>query len=299
MRALVLALSLALLPTSLHAQAAVDEMVEIKEGSPIEVRPDRAYLLFRTPRLKGAVTVEPVLLRIPTASEIERYEQAKAAAYEKALPKLTKAYREALARREERIAKGGDSAAPVPLEPSLERFSFGWNEIPNLQVIDYGDALVMADDERTFLVEALPGDYVLYGLSLAGGAPALFVCFCLGTVGFEAKAGEITDLGYLYGDSARNKSEVPYLADETGYGPSSDTPSVLAAGTIRPARRDSSLPPSLAGRKIVAADYRAVGKYFTPNARGLNRLVPVPGILDYDRGDVIDVKTGRIAPDNF
>jgi len=32
---------------------------------------------------------------------------------------------------------------------------------------------------------------------------------------------------------------------------------------------------------------------------GINRLVAVPGILDYRDGHVIDAKTGREVPDTF
>jgi hypothetical protein len=300
MKRLALILSLALLPAALHAATPTDEMIPVKAGNSPKIRPDRAYLLFRTPRFKGVPAVEPALLRVPTASEIQRFEQAKQAAYDKALPGLMKDYQKAREKYAAQVAQGGPSADPVPQEPSLDRFAFAWDEVGNLQTVDFGDAFVKADEENTYLVETLPGNYVLYGLSLSMGLPRLLVCFCLGTVGFEAKAGEITDMGYLYGDVARTKSEVPYLAAESGYGPSSDVGlGVLMAGTIRPVRPDSSRPAGIAANQVVTADYHAVGKYFTPNALGINRLVPVPGILDYKGGDVIDVKTGQVVPDNF
>jgi hypothetical protein len=299
MKRLALAISLALLSTSLDGKASGD-MAAIKAGTTPEIRADRAYLLFRTPRFKGVPAIEPVLLRIPAASEIQRFEQAKAAAYEKALPRLMEDYRKAQDKRAAQIAQGRADVGPAPSKPSLARFAFAWDEVPNLQAVDFGDAFVKTEGENTYLVEATPGDYVLYGLTPSMGLPRLVVCFCLGTVGFKARAGEITDMGYLYGDYAYKKSTVPYLAAETGYGPSSDVGAwVLAAGTIRPVRPESSRPPGIPASTIVAADYRAVGKYFTPNAGGINRLVPVPGILDYRGGDVIDVKSGQVAPDNL
>jgi hypothetical protein len=295
----MLALLLALIPVSLQAKASGD-MAAIKAGATPQIRPDKAYLLFRTPRFKGVPAIEPVLLRIPAASEIERFEQAKAAAYEKALPRLMEDYRKAQDKRAAQIAQGRADAGPAPAKPSLERFPFAWDEAQNLQAVDFGDAFVKTEAENTYLVEATPGDYVLYGLTPSMGLPRLVVCFCLGTVGFTARAGEITDMGYLYADYAYKKSTVPYLAAETGYGPSSDVGAwVLAAGTIRPVGPDSSRPSAIPASKTVAADYRAVGKFFTPDAGGINRLVPVPGILDYRSGDVIDVKTGQVAPDNL
>jgi hypothetical protein len=209
-------------------------------------------------------------------------------------------YRKAQDKRTAQIAQGRADLGPAPAKPSLEHFAFAWDEVQNLQAVDFGDAFVKSEGENTYLVEATPGDYVLYGLTPSMGLPRLVVCFCLGTVGFTARAGEVTDMGYLYADYAFKKSTVSYLAAETGYGPSSDVGGwVLTAGTIRPVRPDSSRPSAIQPGAIVAADYRAVGKYFTPDAAGINRLVPVPGILDYRGGDVIDVKSGQVAPDNL
>jgi hypothetical protein len=49
----------------------------------------------------------------------------------------------------------------------------------------------------------------------------------------------------------------------------------------------------------VPATYRAVGRFFTPNAVNIARLAAVPGVLDYDAGKVIDASSGQRVPDNF
>jgi hypothetical protein len=68
MKRLALALLLALLPASLHAGKPAGDMPAIKAGTTPQIRADKAYLLFRTPRFKGVPAIEPVLLRIPAAS---------------------------------------------------------------------------------------------------------------------------------------------------------------------------------------------------------------------------------------
>ena len=61
---------------------------------------------------------------------------------------------------------------------------------------------------------------------------------------------------------------------------------------------EAPAPALLAGKPIVAVQYRAVGKFVGPPVFNVNRLAPVPGILAYDRGAVIDARTGARVPDN-
>lgn len=289
----------ALLPAAAIAGGPPDELIEIEAGETPQIRADKAYLLFRIPAQQGP-SIEPLLMRVPSAAEIGRFEQAKAAAFQRALPDLTRDYERLLARRARQKESGQEPEGPVPPAPSLDSFAFVWDEVANLQDVYFGDAFVRGESENTYLVEVPPGEYVLYGLSPATKLPQMVVCFCLGTVGVRAEPGRITDLGYIIGDYAKMRSALPELADETGFGPSSDPgPWILAAGTVRPVRENSSLPAALRGTRIEPAAYHAVGRFFTPNAMGINRLVPVPGILAYDGGKVIDVATGQAVPDNF
>lgn len=296
----VLLLALAFLPPPLAAQDEGDEMVEIKEGEAFNLRADRAYILYRTPRFSGVPRFEPVFLRIPTDAELAIYDAKKLAAFEEALPKLTEEHQKELERRERDIQRGRDVPPVAPPPPSLETFNYLGGPTANLQSIAFNRAFVQQPEENTYLVEVTPGDFVLYGTSFATGWSGVHVCYCLGTVGFEAKAGEITDLGYFYADTAKFKSDIPEIAAESGFGPSSDAgASFLLAGTVRPVRNDSFVPAALDRSRLIAARYHAVGKFVTPNTIGVNRLVPVPGVLDYDRGQVVDVASGQIVPDNY
>lgn len=286
MRGLVIALLAALLPIAAPAAAKpADELIEIAGGKPVTLRPDRAYLMFRVPQQAGVRPLEPLLMRVPNPEEIAAYEAARAEAFAKALPGLTKTYERALAR----YRQEGAEAGPAPAPPALETFAFAWDAVANLQDVDFGRHFVKTPTEETFLVEALPGDYVLYGFTPSTGLPRLMVCMCLGTVGFSARPGEVTDLGHLVSDFAyQTSSKAPELAGRAGY-----------AATVRAAQPDSSMPQALAQARIVPAAYQAVGRFFTPNAVNIGRLVPVPGVLDYAGGTVIDAATGQTVPDNF
>lgn len=169
----------------------------------------------------------------------------------------------------------------------------------NVQSIDDSKALYKTKSESVYLVEARPGRYVVYGVSWASGIAGVHTCFCLGTVGFDVEPNVVTDIGYFYGDKVHSVSKIPELSAESGFGPSSDIlGGYLLGGTMRPATPQSTLPSGL-GLPVKAAQFYAVGKYYSAIAGGINRMVPIPGILDYDRGRVIDVQTGKVAPDHF
>jgi hypothetical protein len=283
-RLALIALAACLLPLQGLAAKPADELVEIAGGKPVNLRADRSYLLFRVPRPQNSNPLEPLLMRVPSSEEIARYEAARAAAFAKALPDLTKAHQRAV----EQNRKSGATSGPPPAPPSLDNFAFSWDEVANLQDVDFGRKFARNAEEETFLVEALPGDYVLYGFTPSTGLPRLMVCMCLGTVGFSAKAGEVTDLGYVISDYAAEASRIPELQGEPGY-----------SATVRPVRADSSRAPGLEHAPVMPATYRAVGRFFTPNAVNITRLTRVPGVLDYDAGKVIDAASGRRVPDNF
>lgn len=284
------------LPVTAHAAdaKAPDELVEIDGKKPVVIKPDRAYLLFR---MQGK-WYAPVFMRVPTEAEVTDYYAAKRQAFDKALPELRKERAAALAKRT--AAKGKPSDDEVPPEPSLETFDYHHPNVQNLQSVNLGKALEKGKEDRLMLIEAVPGSYVLYG---AGNQNAMMTCMCLGTAGFDAKAGEITDLGAIHSDIAWQVSDDLVLASETGLGASVNGHWGMPAMGVVPATATAtspSAPAALAGKPVVAANWRAVGKFVGPPVFNVNRLVPVAGVLRYDaRGRVIDATSGRVVPDNY
>jgi hypothetical protein len=264
MKAILLSFSLLLASIASAASTKpADEFVEIKAGAAITVRPDRAYLLFRTNSKNTRIYVgmSPVFLRIPTAEEMERYDAAKRAAFVKAQPDLKRRREALIAQKAAAESTGRTFAKAIPPIPSVETFDFVYDEIRNIHSVNLARALEKPDDGTVMLIEAVPGNYVLYGWGIQH---LLHTCLCLGTVTFPAEAGKITDLGTLLVAPASEPSSIPELKAVTGLGPSMNGHAVLFASAIRPADGSSAIPSVLAGKPIAPADYRATGEIRQP-----------------------------------
>src|ERR1700756_5310704 len=118
----LLALSLAL-ATPGAALAKDNAGVTPLLAAPAVLRSDAAYLLLRTSRAKsGLFPIQHVMLRIPTAQELDDYRAARKLAYDKALPELTKK------------AKDGKV-------PGIDDFEFDYAGKANSFVVDSGKFL--------------------------------------------------------------------------------------------------------------------------------------------------------------
>ncbi len=268
--------------------AAVDELIEIEGKTPVTIRSDRAYILLRT-----NYAFQPLLLRVPTEAELTRFVQARAEAFAKAEPELRRKREQALARKAAAEAAKRPFTARIPPAPAIASFAFAYSATLNLQAIDVGRVLSRSGEERTVLVEAIPGTYVLYG--------AATTCLCLGTVSFPVEAGKVTDMGTILTAPAGTleKSTIPELRNETGLGFSMNGHRILVAMALRPAQPGSALPAALAGAVVQPAELRAVGKFLSAESYSINRLPAIPGVLGYDRGTVLDLKSGKPAPDHY
>jgi hypothetical protein len=267
------------------AARAPNEMVEIREGAAVSIRPE------------GVPALEPVFLRIPAAGDMARYVAARREAYARAEPALLRRRAEQLRRNAELAASGRRFRDPVDPPPRLETFETFDPGIYNVQNINHARAFVRGRPESLYLVEVVPGDYVLYGASYGQMPARLYTCMCLGTVGFSAPPGVVTDLGHFLADNVVRASNIPELRPESGFGPSMNVYMPLIGATMRPAAPGLAVPAALHGASVRAAAYRAVGKFLDPGAMSINRLVPIAGVLAYDGSRVIDVASGRQAPD--
>ena len=268
LRSLLLPVLIALgaLATPLRAEPdATGEFRQIRAGEALQLRSDRAYLLLRVDTSHGKFS--GFILRVPGRSEVEAYETAKRAAH----------------------ARAGAKAGP------LETFVFDYPGRPNFFALSPKKPLASAGEVATVLAEVTPGDYVFYGEGFGG---YLWECFCLGTVGFAAPSGQVTDLGTMIVDNASKPSAFPELAGEAGLGPSASMDYTLWAVALRPPRAQDSLSGGLDPTKVVPARFRAIGPWIESNTLFVTRLAPIPGVLAYDEGRVIDVATGTEAPPN-
>jgi hypothetical protein len=294
MRCLLIAVGLLLAPAA--AAQAPRELVEIRQGQPVQIRPDRAYFLMRIGRPPGVAEFSPVFLRIPTAAEMAGWEAARRQAFARVEPELTRRREQQLARNRLPAAERG---APVPVDPvpDIGTFRFDYEAVANLNSFGADRAFVPGRPDSIYLIEAVPGDYVLYGISFGRWQPGVHTCLCLGTIGFSAQPGVITDLGTFLADRVEDVSQIPELRAESGFGQSMNGVMWAFGAAIRPATAETARPPLPDGAIIRPAVYRAVGKFLNLQAMGINRLAPIPGVLAYDGSRVIDVHSGQVAPD--
>ena len=262
MKKLMIALAFCVMVTQPAQAKQWPEWRQIKEGDPVLVRPDRAYLLMRLPK-SSLGWLGTAWIRIPRPDELAAYDAAKRKGFDKAGP------------------KAGD----------YQSFAFDDGKQNNIYGIDLGKAFVNQGTARTFLVEVEPATYVLAGVA---NQRAMWQCFCLGTVEVQAKPGVITDLGTILLERADRPSSEPELAGVSNLGSMARIDYQLFAGAIRPVREGVALVAGIANIPVVAAPYRASAPFVIQSALLPNFLAPLPGVLEYRRGEVFDVNAQKI-----
>lgn len=170
-------------------------------------------------------------------------------------------------------------------------------EEPNVVLMDGARPFVKIGNARTTLVAAKPGTYILAANTHSGGSlksrGTVAVCLCLGSVRFEAKPGVITDMGSYLTVPDDKPSPIAETAREVR-GRRIDQSAFTVAVLLRPVSETMPVPESLAALPRAAAEYRAQSPF--PNYFGVpvNRLSPIPGVLDYDaEGRVVDLKAAK------
>ena len=163
----------------------------------------------------------------------------------------------------------------------------------NVVWLNEADPFSKKGEELTFILPAKPGTYVVGAVGWVGGAYAfLGNCLCLGTVKFEAKPGVITDLGTFTAARDDIPTTIPQLQK---YVRATDTIDPVPVITLlQPFADGMSVPAEVSSLPKSAADYRAAGSF--PNYFGaiVDRLPPIPGVLDYDKdGRVVDLNAAR------
>lgn len=252
-------------PVQAADKAAVEaDFRPIKEKDAFVFRSDRGYVLLRNDTDLSKFTLD--ILRVPSEQELATYDTAK---------------REAFAKLK---AKKGDKAG------SIDSFVFDYEGRPNFFELNPGKRLAMVDKVAMILAELTPGDYIVYGTGFSGYT---YQCLCLGTVRFTVKAGEVTDLGSLLVAKAWEPSPIPELAGEVDLGRSAVMDYGLFAIGLRPRQPGDWLPPGIDPTKIVPAELHAVGPFVDTNTVLINRLAAIPGVLGYDQGRVIDLRSGK------
>lgn len=243
----------------------------------VTLDPAKAYVLLRS----DAAT--PLyLMRVPTAAEQADYTALRAEALSEAHAKYAKKQARYLKEMESWKSQPVGPKPEAPIEPTEANFSFP--DFGTIAAVGIGplNRFAKGKGASTYLQELAPGEYRVYGaLSVAPNGMALGSCFCMGSVRFEVRAGEITDMGVLFSKDA----EIPKApAGDSSYPALAQIPNFLGD-----APADLALDPRLASFTMRRAQYRPFGK--SPNYFGvtITRVPEMPGVLRYERDRVVDL----------
>lgn len=264
----------------------------VKDSQTVQLDPNGAYLLLRSP---AAVPIS--LFRVATPEEVEEYRGRRAAALAKAHAKWVKS----VASWERQYKDWKESPQTYrkpddkPIEPTDANLDFPPIDKENL--IGFGPLNRFAKEKgsSTYLQRVWPGRYVIYGSVMVNPNGGAFgMCVCMGTVAFDAKPGEIVDVGLV------TTSSDPLIMPRMLESAKPEEVDGLRSGAITMMRLtppDGTMPvdPRLNSYKIVPASFRAAGP--VPNYYGVqvDRMTAIPGVLGYDRDKIIDLTTARAA----
>lgn len=254
------------------------ESAAVKDKPAVTLDPTKAYVLMRS-----EAQTPLYLMKVPTPEDQAAYDGMRAAALTKAQDKYRR--RIATYERDLAAAKAAKTSTAAlgerPVEPTEANFAF--TPFNQLAAVSIGPINRFAKTGvSTYLHELTPGTYRVYGfLGLMGNAMA-GSCFCMGSVQFDVKPGVITDLG-LVGTGEAVKA------------PSGDSsyPTPLTGGRLFVAPGpDIPVDPRIASQNIVRASFRPSGKL--PNYFGvtITRIPEMPGVLRYDRDQIVDLTQG-------
>jgi hypothetical protein len=239
--------------------------------------PTQGHILLRSPNQRALY-----LMKMPSAEDQVAYDALKAEAYADARKKYEKksaSYQAALKQKADGATQV--SVPDKPIEPTEAGFEF--TPFGLLASVAIGPLYRFAKGDggaSTYLHAVTPGRYRIYGpISAAGNGAMIGACYCLGSVSFDVKAGEVTDISTLAMIAPEDAPDgVPQVAGK------------MKDGAVLP-----PVDPRLASAKVTPASFRPVGK--SPNYFGLaiTRMPAVPGVMRYDRDRVVDLTGGAGA----
>lgn len=257
----------------------------------VKIEPDSGYIY-----LAGTTRQIGVFLKVPSAEDIAAYAKEWEDSFKKAQDKYAKAF--SRWEYDRKLALKDKTKIPDrPVEPKAETFSIGDLETRNS--VSFGPEFVFSKDKAggnySYMMKAKPGTYVYYGpIYFDPRAGATGMCYCMGSVQFEVKAGAITDLGNFLTaapDSSLQKTAPGKKIVASGAFISMKVdPNASTTGPVR-----FGLPDSLKSYPSAQADFRAAAKMDNFFGLTVSRLPPVPGVLGYQRDKVVDLKAQTVS----
>lgn len=269
------------------------ELRPVKDSPTVQLDPNGAYILLRSP---AAVPIN--LFRIAEHDEVEDYKARRAEALAKAHAKWVKAH----ASWEKQYGfwkkdpQRNINPGEEPVEPTDASLDFPPIDQENLLAFGPFNRFAKEKGSSTYLQRVWPGRYVVYGsvfVNPNGGAMGM--CVCMGTIAFDARPGEITDVGLV------TTSSDPLIFPRMIEAAKPEDVDGLRRGTITMMRwtlpnASLTVDPRLSAYRVVPAKFKAAGP--VPNYYGVqvDRMTAIPGVLAYDRDKIVDLAAQSSAP---
>ncbi len=259
----------------------VVESKPVADKPNVQLDPTKAYIMMRS-----VAQAMMVFVKMPTPAEEAAYEAMRQAELTKArakyLRKLASYQRDVAAAA--KMPKGSTPVPEKPVEPTEANFMIA--PIATMATVEVGPTFRFAKsgDRSTYLQAVTPGTYRIYGPMSLGvnGAGAVGMCYCMGSLKFEAKAGEIVDLGLI--PATDPPKQTP--------GDSSQ-PIDLSGRQLFERLEPTTIDPRLAAYKVTPAAFRPVGKIANYWGVTIGRVTAMPGVMRYDRDRIVDLTGGR------
>lgn len=272
-------------PAAAQHYRTPDDLDMFKKLEPVTVEPDKGYIFLRMGKTSKKWQPGFTLIRKLSDEEIAAYEIVKTAEFEKALEKNTRKREKRLAALAKAKDKGEPYTRAIPPILTYEKFVFEYDAVSNVYAVPVRKEYQKTEYGRDVLFTLTPGQYVLADI---GG-----VCMCLGTVQFTVKPGVVTDMGMIVSDIADRydePSKYPEVWERVKDHGTYRTGFFYVSSALRPHKDEMSVPDVIKDLERVPADYTAMGKMPVYFSTMVDRLAPVPGVLDYKGDKVIDVK---------
>lgn len=259
------------------------EMTRVRDSDEITLDPGKAYLLVEA---RGMFISN--WFKVPTDAEREDWErqrQEELAEEIEDYPRDVRRYERALEIWQSSNGRRG-RRPERPVEPTEE--TFVWPDLERYKVITIGpqNRFRSTDGRSLWLYEVPAGDYVFYGTGLA----ALSDCACMGSVRFAVSEGSVTAVRVGMQILNANGEAIDERAEGT-----SSTDMSTWIGLVVEGPSDDAYDPRIPRDMIRPAEFTPVPRLANWAGGTINRVMPIPGVLEYDRGRVIDVRAREAA----
>lgn len=292
----VAAYALAALASPAAAAPGQREFKSVADKPVVTLDPAKSYMIVRT---NSDFAFPLAFVRIPDEADVADYRARRQVALEKAHAKWVKKHAQWKSDFTAwfRLSDADKARVPrpvQPVEPTDSNLNFQALDLENMFQVGPFNRFDKKNERSTYVTSVPPGRYAFYGTINVIQPAGVGTCLCMGTIQFEVKPGEIVNAGTVVFNLMEERERAKKEGRET---PDNefDLPETMNSISWVPPQAGDQVDPRLASFRIVPAELRAAGRF--PNYYGvqIDRLTAIPGILDYDRDRVVDVKAGGAA----